>query len=85
MKILVIGNGFDLAHGLPTKYNEFLEFLSLIKLMSRYPSSTVDFISKQLNESSADNHIKQYIHNLITDIADEYTTRSIYDFSNLAL
>lgn len=72
MKILVIGNGFDLAHGLPTKYNEFLEFLSLIKLMSRYPSSTVDFISKQLNESSADNHIKQYIHNLITDIADEY-------------
>lgn len=26
MKILVIGNGFDLAHGLPTKYTDFLEF-----------------------------------------------------------
>lgn len=24
--ILVIGNGFDLAHGLPTTYNDFLEF-----------------------------------------------------------
>ena len=24
--ILVIGNGFDLAHGLPTAYNDFLEF-----------------------------------------------------------
>lgn len=25
MNILVIGNGFDLAHGLPTKYTDFLE------------------------------------------------------------
>ena len=24
MRILVIGNGFDLAHGLPTKYTDFL-------------------------------------------------------------
>lgn len=27
MNILVIGNGFDLAHGLPTKYGEFLNNL----------------------------------------------------------
>jgi len=26
-KVLLIGNGFDLAHGLPTKYNHFLEFV----------------------------------------------------------
>jgi hypothetical protein len=26
MKILIIGNGFDLAHGLPTKYVDFLGF-----------------------------------------------------------
>ena len=25
--ILVIGNGFDLAHGLPTRYMDFLEFI----------------------------------------------------------
>ena len=25
-KILIIGNGFDLAHGLPTRYSDFLEF-----------------------------------------------------------
>lgn len=29
MEILVIGNGFDLAHGLPTEYADFLEFLRL--------------------------------------------------------
>ena len=26
MNILIIGNGFDLAHELPTKYPDFLEF-----------------------------------------------------------
>lgn len=31
MNILVIGNGFDLAHGLPTKYADFLEFIKVIK------------------------------------------------------
>ncbi len=28
-KFLVVGNGFDLAHGLPTRYNDFLYFLVL--------------------------------------------------------
>lgn len=32
-KILVIGNGFDLAHGLPTRYIDFLYF---IKFMCQY-------------------------------------------------
>lgn len=35
MNILVIGNGFDLAHGLPTKYRDFLEFVKVIKQVIR--------------------------------------------------
>lgn len=31
MNILLIGNGFDLAHGLPTKYTDFLEFIKIMK------------------------------------------------------
>lgn len=27
MNILVIGNGFDLEHGLPTMYKDFLDFI----------------------------------------------------------
>lgn len=27
MKILLLGNGFDLAHKLPTKYTDFLEWI----------------------------------------------------------
>ena len=30
MNIIVIGNGFDLAHGLPTKYTDFLEFVKVL-------------------------------------------------------
>lgn len=31
MNILVLGNGFDLAHGLPTRYTDFLEFVKVIE------------------------------------------------------
>lgn len=37
MNILVIGNGFDLAHGLPTKYTDFLEFVKVIKQIINPP------------------------------------------------
>lgn len=36
MNILVIGNGFDLAHGLPTTYLDFLKFTKIINMISRY-------------------------------------------------
>ena len=31
MNILVIGNGFDIAHGLPTGYKDFLLFVSILQ------------------------------------------------------
>jgi uncharacterized protein (DUF2164 family) len=31
VNILILGNGFDLAHGLPTKYSDFLEFVRVIR------------------------------------------------------
>lgn len=37
MDILVIGNGFDLAHGLPTKYIDFLNF---VQAFQRFKEST---------------------------------------------
>lgn len=32
MNILLIGNGFDIAHGLPTRYQDFLDFVKAFKL-----------------------------------------------------
>lgn len=37
--ILVIGNGFDLAHGLPTTYNDFLEFAERVIHIFEFPAS----------------------------------------------
>lgn len=34
--ILILGNGFDLAHGLPTKYSHFLDFCRIVDEMQRY-------------------------------------------------
>ena len=31
MNILIIGNGFDLAHDLPTKYEHFLKYVDAFK------------------------------------------------------
>lgn len=31
MNILIVGNGFDIAHGLPTRYGDFLDFLKCCK------------------------------------------------------
>ena len=28
--ILILGNGFDLAHNLPTKYSNFLDFCKIV-------------------------------------------------------
>lgn len=40
MNILVMGNGFDLAHGLPTTYKDFLRFTAEFDKYGR------DFVKK---------------------------------------
>lgn len=36
INILIVGNGFDLAHGLPTKYMDFLHFCKRVQLIWRF-------------------------------------------------
>ncbi len=52
MNILVIGNGFDLAHGLPTKYTDFLDFCKVIAeiyFMDQNTSSDAEKVWNKLN------------------------------------
>lgn len=46
MNILIIGNGFDLAHGLPTKYGDFLDFCETVRRIYTYSgdASRKDYI-----------------------------------------
>ena len=63
MNILVIGNGFDLAHGLPTKYGDFLEFVRVIeKLYDELKDMWSEtYIVAVLNGCNLDSKIKNNI------------------------
>ncbi len=44
MNILVIGNGFDLAHGLPTRYTDFLDFVNkFIEIYEKVNKQEIDW------------------------------------------
>lgn len=71
LNILVLGNGFDLAHGLPTSYKDFLDYLSVIEFLcdehnkhQSYPNEkeVVDHINETypyMNKILKDGLIKQ--------------------------
>lgn len=49
MNILIIGNGFDLAHGLPTRYDDFLDFCERARRIYTFREDA------SLNEYKSDN------------------------------
>ena len=56
MNILVIGNGFDLAHDLPTRYRDFLKFTTVFEeCLKKENDGDVDWVSGEELE------IKQYL------------------------
>lgn len=64
MNILVIGNGFDIAHGLPTKYSDFLNFIR-----KYYQFKNADEISKLDEEKFKDIvHLKDECIQLFDEI-----------------
>lgn len=55
MKILIIGNGFDLAHDLPTKYIDFLRFVNeLLEIGGSNDAEDSLLISKITNQYETD-------------------------------
>lgn len=67
MNILVIGNGFDLAHGLPTRYDDFLNFVEEFieyKVTNECNMRFLDYF-KSLNETNI--NLYDQIDGLIED------------------
>ncbi|MBD5463925.1 MAG: hypothetical protein HDR24_12885 [Lachnospiraceae bacterium] len=60
MNILVIGNGFDLAHGLPTKYGDFLEFCERARRIYTYREDAPlsDYKFKNIDNWQINDYIK---------------------------
>ena len=60
MNILVIGNGFDLAHDLPTRYQDFLGFVERFLNIINTPQ-----ILQQGGLNNAEKSVYEYINHLI--------------------
>ena len=74
MNILVIGNGFDLAHGLPTKYQDFLKFAQYLNLYL-IDNDDDEFNYDQLVRTygdDTDNKYYDYLANLDSNLWQEY-------------
>lgn len=56
-KILMIGNGFDLAHGLPTSYKKFLKFCEIINNF---------FLYQTVNAETANQNVENYFEKYTT-------------------
>lgn len=67
MNILVIGNGFDLAHGLPTRYDDFLTFVEEFIKYKGQNECNLRFLDyfKSLNETNV--NLYDQIDNFIQD------------------
>ena len=70
MNILVIGNGFDLAHQLPTKYSDFLVF---IQALQRYKAGTEEKDSKYYHFFFSLSHKKQVVFQEICSLSNNNT------------
>ena len=77
MNILIIGNGFDLAHGLPTKYTDFLDFVKVIKRIyfADYDDIYAEEAWQKLNmrENTNKESLKEFFINI-------YNTREVEEF-----
>lgn len=66
MNILVVGNGFDLEHGLPTKYVDFLEFVKNFRMMHNQTMGILDepdgikdeYLRHIFGEKESENRVK---------------------------
>ncbi|MBQ9437356.1 MAG: hypothetical protein IJU50_03415, partial [Lachnospiraceae bacterium] len=53
MRILVIGNGFDLAHGLKTGYSDFMAFVESMHSLQEFLEDNHAHVSDGISQSAA--------------------------------
>lgn len=71
MNIIVLGNGFDLAHGLPTRYTDFLKFCRDYNTKS--PISDDKTVEAEFTEDIKDNVWLKYFLDITPDLNDDKT------------
>ena len=82
MNILIVGNGFDLAHGLPTKYSDFLDFITLY--ITKYHSDWVRWglvDDDDNDESKWKNRRWSFYHTVLESLKSDVSaqTKKLFD------
>lgn len=72
MNILIIGNGFDLAHKLPTQYTSFLNFIKFINKFETYSGTVSNFKESDSKFSELEDDVQKYICEVIEDNNDKF-------------
>lgn len=73
MNVLIIGNGFDIAHKLPTKYMAFLDFITLVDGLESYHGTINQFKTEGLYKKYANLDID--VQRYFDDLLDEKTNK----------
>lgn len=74
-KILILGNGFDLAHGLPTAYKDFMRFCKAVPTILLYKESMS--ISDAIENADIHSKIKAVIGSELNDDAGILENKTI--------
>ena len=92
MKILVIGNGFDLDHKLPTSYKNFLDFCIFIlnkqinsneELETKLTDKQLEFYNKLCSEKILNSFVELILNNnLVTYLIEKSTGVDWIDFES---
>lgn len=84
MNMLIIGNGFDLAHGLPTQYKDFLKFVNLANAILDDDLDTIKNIEN--SDGNDDKEIKKTkdFKEFINSLKNEENFKYIEDMIELS-
>jgi len=85
MNMLIIGNGFDLAHSRPTTYEDFLKFAECIMSTQNYQINRKSF-QTELKKMNLNAKVEQYVLNAFDSrkIPKDYQdVFSIFDFEEV--
>lgn len=78
--ILVIGNGFDLAHGLPTRYKDFMNYLSMAETLYKNKKDFLARPNKSVIEGYINGQYKNVDATLRSNLIGKYDSEWLNSF-----
>lgn len=89
-KLYVIGNGFDLHHGLKTSYADFREYVrykynDIFIRLSHYIFNDDDKLWRDFENSLSQLNINKVMDVAISSFSNSFTLTNTYDYYNLYL